>query len=133
MNKITIIGNLTKVPELKQVGNDNLSFCRFTVAVNDKFNRDKVDYFNVVAWRGLADTCNKYLSKGQKVCVVGKMESGTYEKDGEKVAYWQLVAEEVEFIGAKQNNENMGENSAEKRHKVNPTEMKPITEDELPF
>jgi single stranded DNA-binding protein len=83
MNKITIIGNLTKNPELRST-QDGTPVCGFTVAVNrtkTKNNPDPgADFFNVNAWRGLGENCARYLEKGRKVCVVGRVSLRTWEK-----------------------------------------------------
>ena len=101
MNKATIIGNLTKDPELRttQAG---VSVCGFTVAVNrpkTQNNQDPgADYFNVNAWRGLGENCARFLEKGKKVCVVGRISLRTWEKDGKHGASLELLAEDVEFL-----------------------------------
>ena len=78
MNKLTIIGNLTKDPELRttQAGKN---VCSFDVAVKRRSGQEETDYFRVSAWNGLADTCARYLAKGRKVCVVGPVSVHTYE------------------------------------------------------
>ena len=101
MNKTVIIGNLTKDPELRttQAG---VSVCGFTVAVNrpkTQNNQDPgADYFNVNAWRGLGENCSRFLEKGKKVCVVGKISLRTWEKDGKHGASLEILAEDVEFL-----------------------------------
>ena len=105
MNKVFLIGNLTKDPELQKTPND-VSVCKFTLAVNrdyeDKDGNRGVDFFNVTVWRGLADNCAKYLKKGNKVCVVGTMQVRNYEgTDGIKRIALDVVADEVEFLTPK--------------------------------
>ena len=101
MNKITIIGNLTKDPELRST-QDGVSVCGFTVAVNrpkTAKNQDPgADYFNISAWRGLGENCAKYLQKGKKVCVVGRVSLRTWENDGKHGASIEVMAEDVEFL-----------------------------------
>lgn len=100
MNKATIIGNLTRDPELRTVGND-ISVCDFTVAVNrrEKNGQQDADFFRVTAWRGLAETCSKYLAKGRKVCVVGSVSCHTYQgNDGTTKASLEIVADDIEFL-----------------------------------
>ena len=101
MNKITIIGNLTKNPELRST-QDGTPVCGFTVAVNrtkTKNNPDPgADYFNVNAWRGLGENCAKYLEKGRKVCVVGRVSLRTWEKEDKHGASLEVLAEDVEFL-----------------------------------
>ena len=101
MNKITIIGNLTKAPELRST-QAGVNVCGFTVAVNRKKTQNNpdpgADYFNVNAWRQLGENCAKFLEKGKKVCVVGSVSLRTWEKDGKHGASLEVLADEVEFI-----------------------------------
>ena len=98
MNKCIIIGNLTKTPENKTTPN-GISVTTFTVAVSRSHDREKSDFFNVVAWRGLADNCARYLIKGQKVAVEGELQTRSYDdKDGIKRYVTEIIAENVEFL-----------------------------------
>lgn len=103
MNKIIIIGNLTKKPELRYT-QDGTSVCGFTVAVNRPKTRNNpepgADYFNVNVWRGAGENCAKYLDKGRKVCVVGKVGLRTWEKDSKHGASLEVTADEVEFLSS---------------------------------
>ena len=101
MNKLTIIGNLTKAPELRHTA-DGVPVCGFTVAVNRKKtekNQDPgADYFNVTAWRQLGEICAKFLEKGKKVCVVGRVGLRTWETDTKHGASLEVLAEDIEFL-----------------------------------
>ena len=101
MNKTIIIGNLTKAPELRST-QDGVSVCGFTVAVDRPKTRNNqdpgADFFNVNAWRGLGENCARYLEKGNKVCVVGRVSLRTWEKDGKHGASLELLADDVEFL-----------------------------------
>ena len=101
MNKITIIGNLTKTPELRST-QDGTPVCGFTVAVNRPKTKNNpnpgADFFNVNAWRGLGENCARFLEKGRKVCVVGRVSLRTWEKDGKHGASLEVLAEDVEFL-----------------------------------
>lgn len=105
MNKITLIGNLTHDPELRATPS-GVSVCSFTIAVNRRFeqNGEKVsDFFNIKAWRGLGETCAKYLSKGKKIAVVGELQARTYQaKDGTTRMSLDVQADEVEFLSPKE-------------------------------
>ena len=88
MNKVVLIGRLTKDPDLRNVGN-NVSVCRFTLAVDRPYrsangNEATADFFNIVVWRAQAENCGKYLQKGRQCAVLGRIENRSYEKDGEK-------------------------------------------------
>lgn len=101
MNKIMIIGNLTKAPELRST-QDGTPVCGFTVAVNRQKTKNNpnpgADFFNVNAWRGLGENCAKYLDKGRKVAVSGRISLRTWEKDGKHGASLEVLAEDVEFL-----------------------------------
>lgn len=96
MNKLTIIGNLARDPELRTV-RDGISVCDFTVAVNRRGSRQNTangqsdaDFFRVTAWRQLGELCAKYLAKGRKVCVVGPVSARTYTaNDGTTRVSWR--------------------------------------------
>lgn len=98
MNKAFIIGRLTKAPELKTTPN-GISVVTFTVAVTRRANREESDYLNVVAWRGLAESCAKYLVKGQQAAVCGELRTRSYDaKDGSRRYVTEILAEDVEFL-----------------------------------
>ena len=143
MNKVILIGNLTRDPELITTAN-GISVCRFSLAVSRRFtNADgerDVDFINIVTWRTLADHCFKYLKKGQKAAVVGSLQTRSYDaNDGTKRYSTEVVAEEVEFLtnksaGASEENEEApatGSKSSGKTDVVNTFE--PIDDDNLPF
>jgi single-strand DNA-binding protein len=106
MNKVILIGNLTRDPELTETPS-GVAVCRFSIAVsrdyaNAEGNRE-TDFFNIVVWRGKAENCHKYLKKGNKVGIVGKIENRSYtDKDGIKRNVSDIVAEDVEFLTPKQ-------------------------------
>ena len=101
MNKITIIGNLTRDPELRATG-DGTAVCSFTVAVNRRVKpgeHPEADYFRVTAWRQLGENCHRYLLKGRKVAIVGSVRVSTYTAaDGITRASLDLTADDVEFL-----------------------------------
>ena len=105
MNKCTIIGNLTKAPELRTT-TSGLSVCSFTVAVNRKptqaqrqnGERPEADYFSVTAWRERGELCAKFLDKGKKVCVIGPVSVRTWENGEKHGASLEITAEEIEFL-----------------------------------
>ncbi len=105
MNKLTIIGNLTRDPETRTVSSGS-SVCSFTVAVNRRRSADgqpDADFFRVSAWNKLGDVCQRYLAKGRKVAVVGSVSASSYEaKDGSTRFSLDVYAEDVEFLSPKQ-------------------------------
>lgn len=103
MNKIQIIGRLTGNPELKTTSS-GVQVCSFSVAVHRRFNREETDFFPVVVWREAGVNCNKYLSKGSQVAVVGSVQLNRYEdKDGIKRVSVSIQAEEVEYLSSPKN------------------------------
>ncbi len=98
MNKLTIIGNLTRDPETR-VTQSGSSVCSFTVAVNRRGQDDKTDFFRVSAWNKTGETCQKYLAKGRKVAVTGPVSVSTYTgQDGKAYANLEVMAQDVEFL-----------------------------------
>lgn len=139
MNKIHIIGNVTRDPEVKQTGS-GVAICSFSVAVNRRFKnpqtgQTETDFFSVTAFRQLAELCGKYLAKGRKVAVVGSMQSRSYEaQDGSKRTVWDLVADEVEFLSASGEKASEGNAEALKKaqNKVKAT-FTEVEDDDLPW
>ena len=117
MNKCIFIGNLTRDPEHQTTGG-GVSYCRFTIAVNRSYTNAsgerEADFINIVTWRGLADNCAKYLSKGRKVCVVGQLQNRTYDdKEGNKRRSAEVVADNVYFGDSKRDSADGGFNQSQ--------------------
>ena len=105
MNKVILVGNLTRDPELTETPN-GIAVCRFAIAVSRDYANSEgtreTDFFNITVWRGRAENCGKYLKKGNKVAVVGSLQNRSYEdKDGIKRTVTDVVASEVEFLTPK--------------------------------
>lgn len=105
MNKVFLIGNLTRDPELSET-NSGVSVCRFGLAVNRRRSgtdgEPQVDFFNVTAWRSLAETVNRFVKKGNKVAVAGSIQIRNYEDNaGQKRTFVDIVADDVEFLTPK--------------------------------
>ncbi len=105
MNKVFLIGNLTRDPELTET-TSGVALCRFSIAVNRNYGsadgERKTDFFNVVAWRGLGETVARYAKKGNKVAVSGSIELRNYEdSQGVKRTGVDIVAQDVEFLTPK--------------------------------
>lgn len=103
MNKVILIGNLTRDPELRTT-QSGTTLCSFGLAVNRRRKvegQPEVDFFNVTAWRQLGELCARYLSKGRKVCVVGQIQIRTYDaQDGTKRTAVDIVADDIEFLSS---------------------------------
>ncbi len=116
MNKVYLIGNLTRDPELSTT-NSGVSVCRFSVAVSRRFaNADgtrETDFFNVTAWRNTADICSRFLKKGSKVAVNGSIQTRNFERqDGTKGFAVDIIADEVEFLTRSESNGESGEGNS---------------------
>lgn len=98
MNKAILIGNLTKDPELRTTP-QGTSVCTFRIAVSRPYKRDATDFMNIVAWRGLAENCAKFLAKGRKVGVVGYIQTREYDdNNGQRRYVTEIIADDVEFL-----------------------------------
>ena len=115
MNKVFLIGNLVRDPELSET-HSGVHVCRFTLAVNRRRTGDgnpQTDFFNVTAWRGMAENVARWTKKGNKVAVTGCIQMRTYEdKDGQKRIYVDIIAEEVEFLSQKGSDDSRDDVSA---------------------
>lgn len=104
MNRLTIIGNLTRDPELRTTGS-GINVCSFTVAVNRRRTvegQQEADFFRVTAWRQLGENCQRYLAKGRKVAVTGPISVSTYQaSDGSTRAQMEITADDVEFLSGR--------------------------------
>lgn len=134
MNRVVIIGNLTKPPE-HGATQSGVSRARFTVAVQRRFrNQDgqrEADFIPVVAWRQAADFCARYLTTGSKVAVEGSLQTRSYEaQDGSKRYVTEIIADNVESISSRQDRP---------ADRAEPAEAKPEDfvevddDDQLPF
>ena len=142
MNKIHLIGRVVHSPEVKST-KTGTKVCTFTLAVRRRFKDQsgeyQTDFFDVQAWRTLADLCEKYLEKGKMALVSGSMQSRTYEKDGVKRKVWELMADEVEFLADGKSAANPDQQQGKAVPKSNTNGFDPANQytqaddEELPF
>lgn len=139
MNKIFIIGNLTRDPEMRTTSS-GVSVCSFTVAVNRRRSggaeagQPEADFFRVSAWRQLGENCNRFLAKGRKVGVTGSLSLQTYTgNDGQQRASLEVTADEVEFLTprSEQGDAQPTQPSAPQQQSNNGFVQ--VDEDDLPF
>lgn len=102
MNKVYLIGNLTRTPDIGETAG-GIKYARISIAVSRRFpdsdGNTQTDFFNIVAWRGLADNCEKYLTKGKKIAVAGAIQNRSFEdKNGNKRTATDIIADEIEFL-----------------------------------
>ena len=118
MNKIILIGNLTRDPELRTVAG-GISVCDFTIAVNNRSGRNNqqnaggqqqdAQFFRITAWRQLGENCSKYLAKGRKVFVSAPLTARTYQaNDGTTRVSLEVTADDVEFLSSRNDDQQMG-------------------------
>ena len=111
MNKVILMGRLTRDPEVRWSQGDNaLAIARYSLAVDRRFGRTEeqsCDFINIVAFGKAGEFAEKYLFKGTKVVVTGRIQTGSYtNKDGQKVYTTDIVAEDQEFAESKNSNQN---------------------------
>lgn len=102
MNKVILVGNLTKDPELRTT-QTGTAVCNFTLAVNRRMPNAQgireADFIPIVCWRQLAELCHRFLQKGRKVCICGTIQTRSYETpDNGKRYITEVLADEVEFL-----------------------------------
>lgn len=111
MNKVILIGRLTKDPELNFAAGTGTAVARFTLAVTRPFKKDETDFINCIAFNKRAEAIAQYLTKGRQLAVTGSIRTGSYDaKDGTKRYTTDIVVDSFEFIGSNKN-DNQGSNS----------------------
>ena len=136
MNKVILVGRLTRDPELR-VTPSGISCCTFTVACDRRFadqsgNR-QADFLNCVAWRERADFVAKYFAKGRRIGLEGSIQTRQYEKDGQKRTATEILVDNVEFVENKPQEQSQGY-SAAYHTPVPPSEgWQSVPEENLPF
>lgn len=108
MNKTQLIGRVTKDLDLTQTANS--CYCKFTVAVNRRKKDDGADFINCTAWGKTAEVMTKYVHKGDRVALVGHIQTGSYEKDGRKHYTTDVIVDELEFLESKKQETTQNEN-----------------------
>ena len=144
MNKVILIGNLVKDPDVRSTSSGT-SVCTFRIAVTRRFANQQgertSDFFDIVAWRQLADLCGRYLAKGRKVAVVGELQTRSYDaKDGTKRYVTEISADEIEFLTPRDNRDGAGyggspahQEPRDEQSPVAPDGFTDMDDDELPF
>ena len=139
MNKVELIGRVTSTPELRYT-NSNKATTRFTLAVNRGFKSDngesKADFISILAWEGKAETICKYVKKGNRISIVGRIQTGSYDKpDGSKAYTTDVVVGELEFLESKpkENTQELETQTEENDPFADFGDSIEISEDELPF
>ena len=138
MNKVILVGRMAKDPELKQTSTGNV-VGNFAVAVDRRFKRDgqpTADFFNVVAWNKPAELISQYLHKGDRIALNGRLQTRSYDaKDGSKRYITEVVLEEFDFIGSKNDHQQAPKPQAKPNYQDNFGENfnMMVEDDSLPF
>lgn len=155
MNKVFLIGRLTRDPELRYTA-DNHAVANFSIAVNRNYTNQagerEADFINIIVWRKIAENVKNYLGKGSQVAIDGRIQTRTYEKDGKRNYVTEVVADSVEFLDTRASREKQA-SSKDNFSDVSPSDFAPkknasdvkedpfadfganieINDDELPF
>ena len=101
MNKVVLVGRLTKDPELRFAAGSGTSVCRFTVAVNRQFKKDETDFISCVAFGKTAEIIAQHFTKGKQIAVSGSIRTGSYDaQDGTKRYTTDVAVDTFDFIGS---------------------------------
>lgn len=101
INKVVLIGRLTKDPELRFAAGSGMAISRFRVAVNRRKKEDRADFINCVSFGKTAETIAQYFTKGRPIAIVGHMQTGSYDaQDGTKRYTTDVAVESFEFVGS---------------------------------
>ena len=135
MNKVVLMGRLTRDPEVRYTNTNNTLVASFGLAVNRRFAKQgeerQADFINIVAWDKTGEFCSKYFKKGQQVGIIGRIQTRNYDDlDGKKVYVTEVIAEEAYFADTKKEDTNQS-NSAPFENTE--STFTPITDDDLPF
>lgn len=138
MNKVILMGRLTRDPDVRYSTGDNLAIARYTLAVDRRFRRDReaaADFINCVTFGRAAEFAEKYLRQGTKIAVSGRIQTGNYtNRDGHKVYTTEIVVEEQEFAEGK--NAGSGSSHSQPAPETDPDGFMNIPEgieEEMPF
>ena len=138
MNKVILMGRLTKDPDLKYTSGNNTAVCSFTLAIDRRFQRQgeerQTDFIQIVAWSKLAEFCGKYFQRGRQVAVTGRIQTRTWDdNEGKRHYVTEIVAEEAYFADSKRDGEMpakaSGAQNADQADGFYPLEE----DDDLPF
>lgn len=139
MNKVILMGRLTKDPEVRYTQTNNTLVASFSLAVNKRFIKQgeerQADFINIVAWSKTGEFCSKYFKKGQQVGVIGRIQTRNWEDDN-KVKHYitEVIAEEVYFADSKKEQyDSTNENTFSNESTSDKSDFSTTSDDELPF
>ncbi len=135
------MGRLTRDPEVRYTANTQMANARFVVAVNRKLSKEKrqeaenngyptADFISCVAWGKTAENIGNYFKKGQRIAVSGRIQTGSYEKDGQRIYTTDVVVDSFDFVESNKDNNSNQENTAQD---YGFNQATPTSNNELPF
>lgn len=135
MNKVCLIGRLTKDPEVRYTQSNNTLVATFNIAVNRRFAKEtdeiQADFINIIAWAKTGEFCSKYFKKGQQVGIVGRIQTRNYDdENGVKRYVTEVVAEEAYFADSKKSDNNNFDSAFET---TSASDFEISSSDDLPF
>ena len=143
MNSVALIGRLTRDPEVRYGGSSQTAVARFTIAVDrQRGNRDQeqpADFISITCFGKTAELVEKYIGKGRLVGITGRIQTGSYEKDGRKVYTTDVIADRVEFLDRGNNSSeggqsySGGQSAAAPSGPAIPEGFSQLTDDDIPF
>ncbi len=135
INKAIIVGRLGKDPETKYMTSGD-AVCNFSVATSDTWKdkatgekKEKTEWHNIVAYRKLAEICGQYLKKGAQVYIEGKIQTRSWEQDGQKRYMTEIIADDMQMLGSKGEGGGAGAGQKAGSGQYNPS----TAEDDIPF
>lgn len=136
MNKVCLIGRLTKDPEIRYTQTNNTLVANFTIAVNRRFAKEtdevKADFIPIIAWSKTGEFCSKYFKKGQQVGICGRIQTRTWEDEqGQKHYATEVIAEEAHFADSKR--DTFGEYGDVFANNNTSSDFDVSSSDDLPF
>ncbi len=140
VNKVILIGNVGKDPEIRHIESNNVSVAKFPLATSETYknkNGEKVtntEWHNVVMWRYLADFAEKHIKKGTQIFVEGKITSRSYDdKDGNKRYITEIIVDNVRLLGRRDNSNNTNTNETSNTTESEFDNSQNSKTDDLPF
>lgn len=138
INKVVLLGRLTKDPELRYAAGSGTAVCKFTLAITRQFKRDETDFINCVSFGKTGETIAQYITKGRQIAVTGAIRTGSYDaQDGTKRYTTDVAVESFEFIGSNGTNNNNDSSNNWNVPVDNPEmgfgDMTPVDDGDMPF
>ncbi|MGL4761103.1 MAG: single-stranded DNA-binding protein [Sarcina sp.] len=136
MNKVILLGRLTRDPDLRFAQGSGKAVTRFTIAVTRPMKRDESDFISCIAFNKAGETIAQYLTKGSQIAITGNIRTGSYEKDGQVRYTTDVIVDTFEFVSGDKkntNNSNNNFNAAHQQFNQNNDDMMPIDDGDIPF